>query len=190
MRPLLLHASSPSKVPGHRRVIHLDFASSPLPGGLYWFSEVSAEVALNSSSPAQNSPSTESMGCSLLHPVPSVPWSLLHLAPYCSALTCSSQSTAFPSSFSWIAICVIAAVGAAPCQCFSPGANQITSPGRISSIGPPQCCARPQPDVTISVCPSGCVCHAVRAPGSKVTWPLQPAPAPEPQIADRSELSP
>jgi Phytanoyl-CoA dioxygenase (PhyH) len=70
MRPLLLHASSPSKVPGHRRVIHLDFASSPLPGGLYWFSEATAEVALNSSSPAQNSPSTESMGCSLLHPVP------------------------------------------------------------------------------------------------------------------------
>jgi hypothetical protein len=25
------------------------------------------------------------------------------------------------------------------------------------------------PAVTISVCPSGCVCHAVRAPGSKVT---------------------
>src|SRR5438309_6673443 len=68
-----------------------------------------------------------------------------------------------------MAICVIAAVGDAPCQCFSPGSNQTTSPGRISSIGPPSRCARPEPKVTISVCPSGCVCHAVRAPGSNVT---------------------
>src|SRR6185369_15156082 len=68
-----------------------------------------------------------------------------------------------------MAKCVIAVVGAAPCQCFSPGANQITSPGRISSMGPPQCCALPHPEVTISVWPSGCVCHAVRAPGSNVT---------------------
>src|SRR5689334_5995455 len=64
---------------------------------------------------------------------------------------------------------VMAVVGAAPCQCFSPGANQTTSPGRISSIGPPSRCARPQPAVTINVCPSGCVCQAVRAPGSNVT---------------------
>ena len=49
------------------------------------------------------------------------------------------------------------------------GRNQTTSPGRISSIGPPQRCARPQPAVTIRVWPSGWVCHAVRAPGSKVT---------------------
>ena len=34
-------------------------------------------------------------------------------------------------------MCVIAVVGVAPCQCFSPGGNQTTSPGRISSIGPP-----------------------------------------------------
>src|SRR6476469_4402465 len=68
-----------------------------------------------------------------------------------------------------MAICIIAVVGDAPCQCFSPGGNQTTSPGRISSIGPPQRCARPQPAVTIRVWPSGCVCHAVRAPGSKVT---------------------
>src|SRR3954454_5253146 len=51
---------------------------------------------------------------------------------YCSSLTCSFQSTVLPSRFSWIAICVIAVVGVAPCQCFSPGANQTTSPGRIS----------------------------------------------------------
>ncbi len=29
MRPLLLHASSPSRVPGHRRVVHLDFSRPP-----------------------------------------------------------------------------------------------------------------------------------------------------------------
>src|SRR5262249_11088317 len=68
-----------------------------------------------------------------------------------------------------MAMCDIAVVGDAPCQCFSPGANQTTSPGRISSTGPPSRCAQPQPDVTTSVWPSGCVCHAVRAPGSNVT---------------------
>ncbi len=41
MRPLLLHASSPSRVPGHRRVVHLDFASVALPSGLRWLSEAS-----------------------------------------------------------------------------------------------------------------------------------------------------
>src|SRR5205814_3003709 len=51
----------------------------------------------------------------------------------------------------------------------SRGQYHTTSPGRISSRGPPSCCAQPQPEVTISVCPSGCVCHAVRAPGSNVT---------------------
>ena len=39
MRPLLLHASSPSQVPGHRRVIHMDFAAIKLPNGMEWFSE-------------------------------------------------------------------------------------------------------------------------------------------------------
>ena len=58
-------------------------------------------------------------------------------APYCASVTGSSHSTALPSFGSWIAIWVIAVAGAAPCQCFSPGANQTTSPGRISSIGPP-----------------------------------------------------
>ena len=37
-----------------------------------------------------------------------------------------------------MAMCVIAMVGDAPCQCFSPGGNQTTSPGRISSTGPPR----------------------------------------------------
>src|SRR5207247_2809 len=67
-----------------------------------------------------------------------------------------------------MAMCVIAVAGAAPCQCFSLGGNQITSPGRISSIGPPSRCTRPQPAVTMSVWLNGCVCHNVRAPGSKV----------------------
>lgn len=36
MRPLLLHASSASRSPAHRRVIHIDFACTGLPGGLKW----------------------------------------------------------------------------------------------------------------------------------------------------------
>jgi len=36
-----------------------------------------------------------------------------------------------------MAMCVMAVVAVAPCQCFSPGGIQITSPGRISSIVPP-----------------------------------------------------
>ena len=65
---------------------------------------------------------------------------------------------------------VSAVVAEAPCQCFSPGANQTTSPGRISSTGPPSRCAQPSPAVTTRVCPNTWVCQAVRAPGSKVTY--------------------
>jgi hypothetical protein len=39
MRPLLLHASSTSRVPRHRRVVHIDFASVRLPSGIRWPSE-------------------------------------------------------------------------------------------------------------------------------------------------------
>lgn len=78
------------------------------------------------------------------HPALNQPW-------YCSSLTCSIHAVEFSSVFSTMAICVMAVVGAAPCQCFSPGAIQTTSPGRISSIGPPQRCTRPQPAVTIKV---------------------------------------
>ena len=49
------------------------------------------------------------------------------------------------------------------------GGIQTTSPGRISSIRPPQRCTRPQPAVTIRCWPNGWVCHAVRAPASNVT---------------------
>lgn len=45
MRPLLLHASSPSHAPAHRRVVHLDFAAVSLPSGMRWFSEA-APVAV------------------------------------------------------------------------------------------------------------------------------------------------
>jgi len=36
MRPLLLHASSASQIPRHRRVIHLGYAAETLPAGLEW----------------------------------------------------------------------------------------------------------------------------------------------------------
>ena len=39
MRPLLLHASSPADAPGRRRVIHLEYAADPLPGGVAWFED-------------------------------------------------------------------------------------------------------------------------------------------------------
>jgi ectoine hydroxylase-related dioxygenase (phytanoyl-CoA dioxygenase family) len=42
MRPLLLHASSASLVPSHRRVVHLDFAAVQLPTGMHWFSGMGA----------------------------------------------------------------------------------------------------------------------------------------------------
>jgi hypothetical protein len=36
MRPLLLHASSPAANPRHRRVLHIEYASMPLPHPLRW----------------------------------------------------------------------------------------------------------------------------------------------------------
>ena len=36
MRPLLVHSSLPSDTPVHRRVLHLEFTSQELPGGLEW----------------------------------------------------------------------------------------------------------------------------------------------------------
>jgi len=36
MRPLLIHASSASTTPDHRRVIHLDFAAAALPAPMEW----------------------------------------------------------------------------------------------------------------------------------------------------------
>ncbi|HEV3120580.1 MAG TPA: phytanoyl-CoA dioxygenase family protein [Isosphaeraceae bacterium] len=37
MRPLLLHASSTAERPRRRRVLHLEFAAGPLPGGIEWY---------------------------------------------------------------------------------------------------------------------------------------------------------
>src|SRR5438309_11348604 len=68
-------------------------------------------------------------------------------------------------------MCVIAVVGTAPCQCFTRGGMRTTSPGRISWTGPAHCWTRPTPAVTIRIWPTGCVCHAERAPGSNVTEP-------------------
>src|ERR1700746_683866 len=90
---------------------------------------------------------------------------------YCSSLTCSIHVTCLPSSASWVATWTMLVVGAAPCQCFSFGGIQTTSPALISRTLPPQLCTRPAPETTNSVWPSGCVCQAVRAPGSKRTKP-------------------
>jgi hypothetical protein len=38
MKPLLLHSSSAAKNPNHRRVLHIEFASEPLPKPLEWIS--------------------------------------------------------------------------------------------------------------------------------------------------------
>lgn len=47
--------------------------------------------------------------------------------------------------------------GVAPCLCRWFGGHQMTSPARISTMGPPSHWVQPTPDVTMSVCPSGCV---------------------------------
>lgn len=39
MRPLLLHSSSPARMPSHRRVLHIEYAASELPNGLKWFEQ-------------------------------------------------------------------------------------------------------------------------------------------------------
>jgi hypothetical protein len=49
MRPLLLHASSPARQPGHRRVIHLEYASEALPGGLQWYETPPGQVGAGQS---------------------------------------------------------------------------------------------------------------------------------------------
>ena len=79
----------------------------------------------------------------------------------------------------------MAVVGEAPCQCFWPAGIHTTSPGRISSTGSPQRWTRPTPLVTMSVCPSGWLCQAVRAPGSNVTR----APKTRPGAAARNRWS-
>ena len=43
---------------------------------------------------------------------------------------------------------LIAVVGVAPCQCFSPGGHTTTSPARISRLGPPEHRTHPHPAVS------------------------------------------
>src|SRR3979409_31043 len=88
-------------------------------------------------------------------------------AAYSSSVTWSPHVALLPLSSP--AMCVLKAVGAAPCQWSSPGSKNTRSPGRMTSIGPPRCRARPTPSVTKMVWPLGCVCHAVLAPGVKCT---------------------
>jgi ectoine hydroxylase-related dioxygenase (phytanoyl-CoA dioxygenase family) len=46
--PLLLHSSSPSNRPEHRRVIHLEFAAAPLPRELEWYHTIGeSDLALS-----------------------------------------------------------------------------------------------------------------------------------------------
>jgi hypothetical protein len=40
MRPLLLHSSVAAVNPGHRRVLHFEYSSIDLPGGLKWFEQL------------------------------------------------------------------------------------------------------------------------------------------------------
>jgi len=47
MHPLVLHASSPAKLPSHRRVIHIEYACQPLPHGLRWHEGAEIAVAQN-----------------------------------------------------------------------------------------------------------------------------------------------
>ena len=42
MRPLVLHASSASEIPQHRRIIHIEYARNHLPGRLEWHTRVPA----------------------------------------------------------------------------------------------------------------------------------------------------
>jgi len=42
MCPLILHASSKAVSPSHRRVIHIEYASEELPGGLHWHRRIAS----------------------------------------------------------------------------------------------------------------------------------------------------
>ena len=48
MRPLLLHSSLAAVNPGHRRVLHFEYSSIDLPGGLKWFEELQVRTPLAS----------------------------------------------------------------------------------------------------------------------------------------------
>ena len=88
---------------------------------------------------------------------------------YCSSDTCSIQSTALA-----VERLRNGDVGhrgrrrcAMPMLLARRKPDDIAGPDLLDR--PALTCTQPQPDVTISVWPSGCVCQAVRAPGSNVT---------------------
>jgi hypothetical protein len=62
-------------------------------------------------------------------------------------------------------------IAVAPCQCFSPGGNQTTSPGRISSIGSTLALHPAQSGRDDQGLAERVGVPHVRAPGSRVTWP-------------------
>jgi len=39
MRPLILHRSLSASLPGHRRVVHIEYALATLPDGLEWYQD-------------------------------------------------------------------------------------------------------------------------------------------------------
>ncbi len=47
MRPLLLHASSKASSPAHRRIVHIEFASSELPGAIDWHERCALTEPIN-----------------------------------------------------------------------------------------------------------------------------------------------
>jgi hypothetical protein len=48
MRPLILHSSASRTEPGHRRVIHLEYAAENLPAGLEWYGRADKDEHLES----------------------------------------------------------------------------------------------------------------------------------------------
>jgi len=48
MRPLLVHSSASRTAPGHRRVIHLEYAAERLPDGLEWYQLTDSEKMIAS----------------------------------------------------------------------------------------------------------------------------------------------
>ncbi len=57
MRPLLLHASSSSSVPRHRRIIHFDYANVELAAGLEWRERYASHVSESRHGAPEHSPS-------------------------------------------------------------------------------------------------------------------------------------
>src|SRR5262249_57584306 len=92
------------------------------------------------------------------------------VAPYSLSVTSSPHWVSAPSSgASQMARWVMKCSGAAPCQCHSPGGVRTVSPGRITITPSARETTRPMPSVTCRVCPTACMCHAVRAAGVKCT---------------------